>query len=130
MKLPWLLLLIITASSARASDLCDKAYTTIELNKCGESEYQKADNKLNAAYRAALKISESIEDAQQRKDTRQALVEAQWIWVKFRDKDCDAVYNLWSSGTIRGVAYWGCMYDRTEQRTKELESFTFRQPQT
>jgi uncharacterized protein YecT (DUF1311 family) len=110
--------------------LCDKAYTTIELNQCAESEYQKADKNLNVAYQAALTVSESIDEVQQRKDTRQSLIEGQRFWVKFRDKDCDAVYNLWSGGTIRGVMYWGCMIDRTKQRTKELESFTFREPQT
>ena len=129
MKFSWLFLLLI-ASSAQANDLCKEAYTTIEINQCAEAEYEKADKKLNAAYQVALKVSGSIEDKQQRTDTRQGLIEAQRLWVKFRDKDCGAVYSLWSDGTIRGAMFWGCMYERTEQRTKELESFTFEQPQT
>ena len=125
-----LFLLLIATSSAHASDLCKEAYTTIEINQCAEAEYEKADKKLNVAYQGALKVSESVEDKQQRKDTRQGLIEAQRLWVKFRDKDCGAVYSLWSDGTIRGAMFWGCMHARTEQRTKELESFTFQQPQT
>ncbi len=127
MKISWLLLAIIAASPAVASDLCDKAVTTIEINQCGQSEHQIADKKLNAAYQAALKRIQSLSDAQQRKDTKQGLVEAQRLWIRFRDKDCSAVYDLWRDGTIRGAMYWGCMIGRTEQRTKELESFTLQE---
>jgi len=116
------------ASPVAASDLCDKAVTTIDINQCGQSEHQIADKKLNAAYQAALKrIQSDLSDTQQRKDTKQGLVEAQRLFVQFRDKDCGAVYDLWRDGTIRGAMYWGCMIGHTEQRTKELESFTLQE---
>lgn len=130
MKVPYLFTAILVASSAQAADVCDKAYTTIEINQCGEFKHQEADKTLNTAYQAALRVIESIEDKQQRDDTRHSLVEAQRLWVRFRDKDCAAVYALWSDGTIRGAMFWGCMVERTKQRTKELESFNYQEPQT
>jgi len=128
MRISWLFLASIAASPVAASDLCDKAVTTIDINQCGQSEHQIADKKLNAAYQAALKrIQSDLSDTQQRKDTKQGLVEAQRLLVQFRDKDCGAVYDLWRDGTIRGAMYWGCMIGHTEQRTKELESFTLQE---
>lgn len=125
MKTPWLLLPVVLASPAWAGDPCKDAITTSEINQCGQSEHKAADRKLNAAYQAALqRVQSQIEEPEQRKDTRQALVEAQRLWVQFRDKDCGAVYSLWQAGTIRGAMYWGCMTARTQQRVVELESFS------
>jgi uncharacterized protein YecT (DUF1311 family) len=125
MNAPRLLLSLIIAAPAWAGDPCDKAITTIEINQCGQSRHQAADRNLNAAYQAALKrIQSRIEDPEQRKHTRQGLVEAQRLWVQFRDKDCGAVYSFWQAGTIRGAMYWGCMTARTQQRLEELESFS------
>ena len=124
MKTILLGLMAIAISPAYAGGLCDKAVTTIDINQCGQSAHQKADQQLNAAYQAALKgIESGISDSEQRKDTKRGLVEAQRLWIQFRDKDCGAVYDLWRDGTIRGAMYWGCMTSRTEQRTKELQSF-------
>ncbi len=97
---------------------------TLEMNECAQQVHQKADKKLNAAYQEALKrVDAGLDDEQQRKATRQGLIEAQRFWVQFRDKDCGAEYDWWRGGTIRGVMYWGCMTNRTEKRTKELEEF-------
>jgi uncharacterized protein YecT (DUF1311 family) len=128
MKAIWLSLAIFVVAPAQAGELCDKAVTTIEINQCSQAEHQAADRKLNVAYQAALKRIESeLSDTQQGKDTKKGLMEAQRLWVRFRDKDCKAIYSLWSDGTIRGGMYWGCMIGHTEQRIRELESFTNQQ---
>jgi uncharacterized protein YecT (DUF1311 family) len=119
----WFILTAMIALQAHAEDLCGKAMTTVEINKCGQANHQKSDKKLNAAYQAALHHIEGLDDPQQRKDTKQGLIEAQRLWVQFRDKDCGAIYDLWRDGTIRGAMYWGCMTGHTETRTKDLESF-------
>ena len=124
MKILFLTLSTVLACHAQAGNPCDQAMTTPEMNQCAQQEHQQADKKLNAAYQAALKrIDAGLDDEQQRKATRQGLVEAQRFWVQFRDKDCGAEYDWWRGGTIRGVMYWGCMTNRTEKRTKELEQF-------
>lgn len=123
----WIVPLLFTLR-VQAKGACDDAVTTPEINQCAQAEHQKSDKALNSAYQAALKRIESgMDDAQQRKETRQKLVEAQRYWVQFRDKDCGAVYDLWQNGTIRGAMYWSCMTARTETRTKELQSFANQQ---
>ncbi|HJW31157.1 MAG TPA: lysozyme inhibitor LprI family protein [Saprospiraceae bacterium] len=124
MKFPYFLFVVLISISARAEDACDKAFTTPEVNKCAEIDYRKSDKKLNVAYQDALRRMESwIEEPGQKKDTKQGLVEAQRLWVQFRDKDCGAIYDLWRDGTIRGAMYWGCMTAHTDTRAKELDSF-------
>lgn len=124
MRAIWLSLLILAFTPAQAGDLCDNANSTAEMNQCAQAEHQQADQQLNVAYQAALKrIASQITDTAQKKDTKKAFVEAQRLWVQFRDKDCNAVYKLWRDGTIRGVMYWGCMSEHTEQRTKQIEAF-------
>lgn len=113
--------LLLLPLSALASDPCDNATSTPEINQCGQIAHQKADRQLNQTYRAAIqRINETLDDAQVRRQTTQSLVAAQRLWVQFRDKDCGAIYRFWSGGTIRGAMYWSCMRERTEARTKEL----------
>lgn len=124
MKVICFLLAALTAIDAQAGDACDNVVTTLDINKCAQADHQKSDKRLNVAYKDALKRIESrLENLQQRKDTKQGLVDAQRLWVQFRDKDCGAVYDLWRDGTIRGAMYWGCMTAHTESRTKDLELF-------
>lgn len=78
MRISWLFLASIAATPVAAGDLCDKAVTTIDINQCGQYEHKIADKKVTAAYQAALmRIQPYLADAQQRKDTKQGLVEAQ-----------------------------------------------------
>jgi uncharacterized protein YecT (DUF1311 family) len=124
MKRFFLLFSIIVSFHAHAENPCDKAMSTQEINQCGQLEHKKSDAKLNSIYQAALKNIESqVDDEQQKKETKQGLIDAQRLWVKFRDKDCGAVYDYWKGGTVRGAMYWGCMISRTESRIKDLESF-------
>lgn len=111
------------ALQSHASEACGKTGGTPDLNECLSKEHQRIDKKLNSAYQAALDRIAIMDDDQGRKETKQELVEAQRLWVKFRDKDCNANYRLWGYGTVRGAMYWGCMIERTEARTKELEAF-------
>lgn len=127
MRISWSFVVVIAAFPVQAGNLCDDPVTTIEINQCGQSDYQIVDEKLNAAYQAALhRIQSELPNKQQQSDIKQELTEAQRLWVRFRDKDCGAVYDLFRYGTkaeIRDSMYWGCMIKRTEQRTQELESF-------
>ena len=123
MKLAWFALALLAPMAALADDSCDRATTTPEINECARSEYQAADEKLGAVYRAALeRIRLRLADAQQGADASKGLIQAQRLWGRFRDQDCGAVYELWRDGTIRGVMYWACMAERTEQRMAQLES--------
>lgn len=43
--------------------------------------------------------------------------------MKFREADCNALYELYRDGTIRTVMYIGCMQAHAEQRIKELKEY-------
>lgn len=119
-----MLLIALLPLAAHASAACDNPMTTIELDNCALVRYQAKDKTLNLAYQAALqRLDDWIDDPRQRSETKQGLLEAQRLWVQFRDKDCGAVFDLWRQGTIRGNMFMECMSERTESRTKELESF-------
>lgn len=115
------LLLAACAGSAYALD-CSKASSTVEINQCSLQEQQKAERQLNATYQQTLKAFASPDDAA----TKAKLVDAQRLWVKFREADCQAEYEKWQGGTIRNVMYSGCMQERAKQRIKELEQFPAR----
>lgn len=56
-------------------------------------------------------------------DLKKQLIDAQRVWVKFREADCQAIYTLWSDVTIRNAMYIECMSTRAQQRIKELNEF-------
>jgi uncharacterized protein YecT (DUF1311 family) len=109
------LLLTVCAGSSFALD-CKNAVSTPEINECASIEQKKVEDKLNKVYQRVIK---SVDKAEAKK----SLVEAQRAWVKFREADCNAVYQKWIDGTIRGVMFTGCMQNRAETRIKELEDY-------
>lgn len=127
MKLSWLLLAITPTLCAEAGDLCEDPITTVEINQCGQSAFLAADKKMNVAFQAALhRVSSDLQNKQQQDEIRRELIDAQRLWVEFRDKDCGAIYDLWRYGAkaeIRDSMYQSCLFERTEQRTQELEDF-------
>jgi uncharacterized protein YecT (DUF1311 family) len=110
------------AGTAAAAPDCTNPSSTPEMNECGALEVKAADARLNATYQRVLKAFSDKEDAQ----VKSMLVNAQRAWIRFREADCNAVYEKWSGGTIRGVMFTGCMRARAEQRIKELDDFETR----
>src|SRR4051812_37394842 len=88
---------------------CDR--NTYEIVQCQIRELAKLNERLETAYRAALEASEAAQ--------RDALAEAQALWLKFRAADCD--YYGKASGTIASVRGGYCMLDLTRTRAEELE---------
>ncbi len=122
MKTPVVILLsLVAATPAFASDPCETAASTIDINKCAKQQFDQQDKLLNAAYQAALLVVPSTNEPGTSGETPRALlVKAQRRWVEYRDADCKAKYQIFAGGTIRNTIYLGCMRERTEQRIKEL----------
>ena len=111
--------------SAFALD-CNKAASTPEINECAHIEQEKVEKKLNDVYRRVLKQIEEVgknPESEAQADIKKTFIEAQRLWVKFREADCQNVYKFWSGGTMRGLMYIGCMQSRAEQRIKELGEY-------
>jgi uncharacterized protein YecT (DUF1311 family) len=120
---------IFTASLpnwAQSSDPCLTQRNTLEIDQCGQLTLKAKDKELNEAYQ---KLVRSLAPADKADNTdyqavKKQLLDAQRAWIAYRDNDCKAKLKLNESGTIRGAVYLGCLTERTEQRTKELRSWS------
>jgi uncharacterized protein YecT (DUF1311 family) len=87
-----------------------------------------AANKVLYSYDSALQACQRVMQGRAFNDpedagTKKSLIAAQRAWVKFREADCNAVYEQWKTGTIRTVMFIECMQKRAETRIKELEEY-------
>ncbi|MGL5488057.1 MAG: lysozyme inhibitor LprI family protein [Shewanella sp.] len=125
MTKPLCLVLIILCGNAFAID-CEKAMSTPDINECARIAQEKVEKNLNIVYRRVLKQIENINknpETEAQVDFKKTFIEAQRLWVKFREADCQNVYKFNSGGTIRGLAFISCMQSRAEQRIKELGEY-------
>jgi uncharacterized protein YecT (DUF1311 family) len=100
------------AADDPTADACHQRDTTIAIMDCVNGLTAQWDKRLNTAYQAALKASESAA----RKD---GLVRAERAWLAFRSANC-GWYDA-QEGTIREIAGADCMLDMTRGRATELE---------
>jgi len=115
--------LACASNYAHALD-CSKAANTIEINECASIEQRKVEAKLNAVYQRVMKyLDKQIADGDLDKASKTTLIEAQRAWLKFREADCNAVYQYHIAGTIRGVMSISCLQTHTERRIKDLEEY-------
>lgn len=109
----WLVLPgLSVAAEDPAEAACHQKDATVGIMTCLEGVTAQWDKRLNTAYQAALKASESG-------DRRTALVQAERAWLAFRKDNC-GWYGA-QEGTIREVAGAQCMLDMTRGRATELE---------
>ena len=86
---------------------------TISINACADAEFKRTDAVLNRYYQAA---QHRLQEEKQTK-TAALLVQSQRSWIAYRDAECDAVYQNWIDGTIRGSMAIGCKINLTQIRT-------------
>lgn len=114
--------LVGTNLYAQVANPCTSQKNTIEIDGCAKFTFENKDKQLNIAYQKLIKTlaTDDKDDITDYREVREILTEAQKNWVKYRDSDCKGKLSLHSTGTIRGWAYFSCLTERTEQRTKEL----------
>ncbi len=87
--------------------------TQSEMNHCAGEDYQAADDELNAVW----------SDLRARRgdgDTWQPILDAQRLWIPFRDAHCDAEAAFYEGGSIQPLIRFSCLAGVTEQRTAQL----------
>jgi uncharacterized protein YecT (DUF1311 family) len=116
--------LVVPAAAFAQVDPCLSQSSTVDMNSCAKTAFDKDEKTLNDTYQQLVKqITKPDQDGVRYGEVKKKLIDAQRAWVSFRKKDCDAVYTYNESGTIRDLEFLGCMRAHTVQRTKELKNF-------
>jgi uncharacterized protein YecT (DUF1311 family) len=101
------------AQSMNAQDgLCDGVVVTSDLTQCFVLAWKKADAALNRTY-GQVQHALAMED-------RKRLVEAQRLWIAYRDATCDAEYRLYEGATGGPPARLACLEAETRAREASL----------
>ena len=96
----------------------------MDLNECASIDLKKVEAKLNLVYQRVLKSTEKDYASEGNyADVKKTFINAQRAWIKFREADCDAVYQRNIGGTIRTLAHLGCMRSHALKRIEELEEY-------
>ncbi len=96
-------------------DPCANAQNQRQINQCSQQKAEAADKKLNQAYQQVI--------AQLNGQQRQALINAQSAWIKFRDTTCAYEKGRFAGGSIAPSIYSTCIERVTAQRTTDLENY-------
>lgn len=117
-------ILLAGVGSAHALD-CAKAVSTPDIAECAVREQKQVEARLNARYQKLMRELDGKNDPASRSpELKQAVIEAQRAWVKYREADCKAVYQMYIDGSARGAMFTGCMQAHAEQRIKALDDFS------
>nr|WP_318382095.1 lysozyme inhibitor LprI family protein [uncultured Enterobacter sp.] len=101
-------------SAPAFADECANASTQSDLNACAWSQYQAADQKLNATYQSAVKRAEAPQ--------RELLKKAQLAWITLRDADCAFISSGTEGGSVQPMIDNQCLHDKTVEREAYLAS--------
>jgi uncharacterized protein len=117
-----------TASLSKISDepiVCNGA-STPEVDACEEEYAHRADKELARYLAVARKriVDEAVDElnSQTSKTTLAAFDASEQAWELYRKAECNAVYDHWIEGTIRGFMYGACMQSVTKSRTEQIWS--------
>ncbi len=100
------------AGTSSRVDPCAQEGTQMEMTDCAQQRYQKADARLNRAYKPLL---EGLDQEHQVK-----LKAAEKAWIAFRDAECDLEASEALHGSMEGQILFLCLEAATETRIKEL----------
>ena len=91
---------------------CENAQTTAAMRECENSRFERADQKMNAAY----------QDVMSRLDEpgRAKLRRAQQAWIKFRDAEAAFRADAARGGTLAPLIRMSVLADLTESRWEQL----------
>jgi uncharacterized protein YecT (DUF1311 family) len=101
------------SSTLSANDHCALDDTTTGgILGCVTTSYERIDKKLNKQYLSLL----SSPDFHNRK----LLIKGQRSWIKYRDLQCDAIFNAINPGEEAEIEKVGCFASLTSSRLSEL----------
>lgn len=112
------------AATAQSETLdCAEPQDQSTMNRCAFLDFEAADGELNAIWPAAQKANQSFADylPENQNQDADALLDAQRLWIQFRDAHCSSVAMPSTGGTIYPLIYNSCRAELTRQRTQQLK---------
>jgi uncharacterized protein YecT (DUF1311 family) len=92
---------------------CQDAGSGAETTACFYHAYEKSDAELNQLYRRVLTVVVGNDLVN--------LQGAQRLWIRFRDANCSAEYDLYTGGSAAPTVKYACLEAVTRHRTEELK---------
>jgi|SRR3989344_2683202 len=103
---------------------CTNAFSTPDIEQCASISLENTEKELNLAYKTLVKsLSQPNTEYDNYTEYRKKILIAQRAWIKYREADCAAQYEMHRSGTIRNSIYLACKEERAKQRIKELTNY-------
>jgi uncharacterized protein YecT (DUF1311 family) len=100
--------------SKKYSSCMNYSVSTQDMVECIDAEYKTQYARLNNAYKL---LQQNLSA-----DRKKQLLEAQRLWIKFRDANCSFYYDP-DGGSIARLSANDCMMTSTASRATELENF-------
>ena len=112
------LLFALSLNAKQASASCEGSPDIVAACE----ELDAADAKLNLAYRNLLiKLDNPPAGmAEHHKQAKKSVILSQRAWLRFRDQDCSAVFDL-ADGTSKSSISVSCVAEHSLLRAKQLE---------
>ncbi|MBU9523586.1 lysozyme inhibitor LprI family protein [Burkholderia multivorans] len=107
-----------SAPAVQQQDACaaaEESGVTADILDCLNAEGNKADKRLNEAYKATMARLSGSRKEVLRNEERQ--------WIKARDAKCNAAGKEFAGGTAQTVEQTSCFVETTKQRIKAIEAF-------
>jgi len=90
--------------------------TTLEINQCAETDFERAEMLLQEVF-------ESVLEKHKHNDALLALLnESQMQWRNYRASYCDVIYQQWIDGSIRNLKTIKCKTMITKSRSQQLRA--------
>lgn len=96
---------------------CREDGSMLEMRKCAQDKYVKADKDLNQTYQ---RLMANLNNDSARK---QRLISAQRSWIEFRDKSCNYEASEALGGSLESLLLTQCLTRVTEQRTADFKQY-------
>lgn len=126
-----LILLVFLSLPVYAKDPCANSEYWGAQRDCIQVEYKKIDKELNRQYKILKKkihstyVNSGELNSVNPISIERKLVKAQRAWVKFRDTECEFVFDrsAGGTGTLAGYMHFLCLWNLTENRTKDFKRY-------
>ncbi len=117
-----MLLTLLFAAAAQGG--CANATTPIDMNRCGQVAWQRADAAMTREWQASYAAMKARDAANSSRGGgfgyAAAALASQRAWLKFRDTQCVLEAGRYAGGSMQPLARSNCLERLTKERAQQL----------